>query len=67
MSIYAASNGVAFLPASIPADHEFGQVLAALREALDLTELHLTGGEPTLHPDVARLTRSPWRRGSPSR
>jgi cyclic pyranopterin phosphate synthase len=57
MSIYAASNGAAFLPALIPADHEFGQVLAALREALDLTELHLTGGEPTLHPDVARLTK----------
>lgn len=28
----------------------------ALRDALELDELHLTGGEPTLHPGVARLT-----------
>lgn len=57
VSIYAATNGAAFLPAAIPDDEEFGHTLAALRDALDLTEVHLTGGEPTLHPAVARLTR----------
>lgn len=56
MSIYAATNGVTFLPAAIPANVEFGHAIAALRDALDLTEVHLTGGEPTLHPAVAKLT-----------
>ncbi len=56
-SIYAATNGATFLPASMPASDEFGDAITALREALELTELHLTGGEPTLHPGVARLTR----------
>lgn len=57
VSIYAATNGAAFLPAAILDDEEFGRTLATLRDALDLTEVHLTGGEPTLHPAVARLTR----------
>jgi molybdenum cofactor biosynthesis enzyme MoaA len=57
VSIYAASNGAPFLPAPIPADDEFGRVLAELRDALQLTEVHLTGGEPTLHPAVASLTK----------
>jgi hypothetical protein len=57
VSIYTKHNGADFLPAVVPADAEFGQVLATLRDVLDLHELHLTGGEPTLHPDVAALTR----------
>jgi cyclic pyranopterin phosphate synthase len=57
VSIYAASNGARFLPAPIPADERFGEVLAAMRDALELDEVHLTGGEPTLHPAVARLTK----------
>lgn len=56
VSIYAATNGATFLPAAILADEEFAAALIALRHALDFTELHLTGGEPTLHPDVAKLT-----------
>lgn len=63
VSIYAASNGAAFLPAPMPADDEFGDVVAALRDALDLTELHLTGGEPTLHPAVAKLAAIAVRAG----
>lgn len=57
VSIYAATNGARFLPAPIPATEKFAEVLVALRDALDLTEVHLTGGEPTLHPAVAKLTR----------
>lgn len=56
MSIYAATNGVTFLPTAIPANAEFRHAIAALRDALNLTEVHLTGGEPTLHPAVAKLT-----------
>lgn len=57
VSIYAATNGAAFLPATIRDGQEFGHTLTVLRDALDLTEVHLTGGEPTLHPAVARLTK----------
>jgi molybdenum cofactor biosynthesis enzyme MoaA len=57
MSIYAETNGAAFLPAPMSADGEFGHVLGVLRDALDLSELHLTGGEPTVHPAVAKLVR----------
>lgn len=56
VSIYAATNGAGFLPAAVPADEEFGRALASLRDALGFTEVHLTGGEPTLHPSVAKLT-----------
>lgn len=56
VSIYAATNGARFLPAAISANDEFRRALTRLRQALDLTEVHLTGGEPTLHPAVARLT-----------
>ncbi|WP_238598758.1 radical SAM protein [Saccharothrix sp. ALI-22-I] len=57
VSIYAATNGAAFLPAPVPANEQLGHALAALRDAMHLTEVHLTGGEPTLHPAVARLTK----------
>lgn len=56
VSIYAGTNGASFLPAAVPADDRFRYVLASLRDALNLTEVHLTGGEPTLHPAVAKLT-----------
>lgn len=56
-SIYAATNGADFLPAPMVADAEFGTVLGLLRDGLALDELHLTGGEPTLHPAVDKLTR----------
>nr|WP_069166719.1 radical SAM protein [Nocardia altamirensis] len=63
MSIYAETNGATFLPASVPADDEFAHALTALGEALELTQVHLTGGEPTLHPAVAGLTKIAARAG----
>lgn len=57
VSIYATTNGATFLSAPIPDDENFGQTLVLLRDSFNLTEVHLTGGEPTLHPAVARLTR----------
>ena len=56
-SIYAATNGAAFLPSTIPPDEGFARALQRLRESMDLTELHLTGGEPTLHPRLPELVR----------
>lgn len=59
-SIYLSTNGARFLPAVVSPDEEFFQVLRQLRSALDVDELHLTGGEPSLHPmlpEIIRLAR----------
>lgn len=55
VSIYATTNGARFLPARITPDAEFSDVLASLRDTLGLDELHLTGGEPSLHPRLAAI------------
>lgn len=55
VSIYASTNGAAFLPAPVLPGNEYVQALTALRDALDVRELHLTGGEPTLHPGLPKL------------
>jgi len=55
MSIYAATNGATFLPATIPADEGFTHALNQLGDHMGFTELHLTGGEPTLHPHLTDL------------
>ncbi|WP_304452101.1 radical SAM protein [Nocardiopsis sp. YSL2] len=55
MSIYAATNGSSFLPSTIPPDENFSHALDRLRESMGFTELHLTGGEPTLHPRLPEL------------
>jgi cyclic pyranopterin phosphate synthase len=57
MSIYAKTNGATFLPAAVRPGPEFADALTALREKLELSEVHFTGGEPTLHPSLAELTR----------
>lgn len=54
-SIYIPINGASFLPATMFPDEDFTSSLTALRDALGLTELHLTGGEPSLHPRLPRL------------
>ena len=55
VSIYTGSNGAAFLPAPVLPDTDYVHALTALRDALDLRELHLTGGEPTLHSGLPKL------------
>ncbi|MEV0395392.1 radical SAM protein [Polymorphospora rubra] len=55
VSIYLATNGATFLPATIAPDDAFASALVRLREALSLEELHLTGGEPSLHPRLAEI------------
>jgi cyclic pyranopterin phosphate synthase len=39
-------------------DEEFADALSLLRDALDLDEVHLTGGEPTLHPRLPDIVRT---------
>ncbi|MFI0860373.1 radical SAM protein [Streptomyces smyrnaeus] len=55
VSIYAATNGSRFLSAPVFPDEAFRHALTQLREALDFNEVHLTGGEPTLHPRLPQL------------
>jgi molybdenum cofactor biosynthesis enzyme MoaA len=57
VSIYIGSNGAMFVPATVLPDAEFASALGRLSLALDLNELHLTGGEPTLRPGLADLVR----------
>jgi cyclic pyranopterin phosphate synthase len=63
VSIYLDTNGANFLPARIPADADFALALAAVRGSLPTTEVHFTGGEPTLHPDLPGLIRVARRLG----
>ena len=63
VSIYLGSNGARFLPGTVTPDLEFSRSLARLRDALTVDELHLTGGEPTLHPQLAEVTAAARRAG----
>ncbi|MGX6601701.1 radical SAM protein [Micromonosporaceae bacterium Da 78-11] len=63
VSIYLASNGARFLPATVAPDEEFVGALRTLKDALGLNELHLTGGEPTLHPRLAEVIRAAGQTG----
>ncbi|MCE7079857.1 radical SAM protein [Streptomyces sp. ST2-7A] len=55
VSIYAATNGARFLSAPILPTGEFQNCLDRLRESMGFNEVHLTGGEPTLHPRLPAL------------
>lgn len=57
VSIYTNTNGARFLPAPVLPDDDYVHALVRLRDALDLHELHLTGGEPTLHAGLPRLVQ----------
>ncbi|SEM73468.1 radical SAM protein [Lihuaxuella thermophila] len=58
VSIYTATNGVRFLPGMVIPDEEFTHSLNLLRDSLGLNELHLTGGEPTLHPQLTEIIQT---------
>jgi len=45
VSIYTRANGVAFLAAPVQPDADYVDAITALRDALDIREVHLTGGE----------------------
>ncbi|MFF3749627.1 radical SAM protein [Streptomyces sp. NPDC002018] len=55
VSIYLRTNGAGFLPERIKPDSDFALALAAVRGSLPTDEVHFTGGEPTLHPDLPGL------------
>lgn len=55
VSVFASTNGVDFIPGSMQADENLRESFGALRDELDLNELHLTGGEPTLNKNLADI------------
>ncbi|GGU57881.1 hypothetical protein GCM10010211_23450 [Streptomyces albospinus] len=63
VSIYLSTNSASFLPERIKADSDFASALAAVRGSLPTTEVHFTGGEPTLHPELPALVRIARRLG----
>lgn len=61
VSVFEHSNGVNFIPGTMLPDQEFDNALDTLASSLGTRELHLTGGEPTLHqslPELIRMARS---------
>jgi len=63
VSIYLGTNGAKFLPATVAPDAELTSTLELLRDTLQVNELHLTGGEPTLHPRLSELVALGVRSG----
>ncbi|MFF9779022.1 radical SAM protein [Streptomyces sp. NPDC013978] len=55
VSIYLATNGARFTAAPVFPDETFRTALRELRDALGFEEVHLTGGEPTLHPKLSAI------------
>jgi cyclic pyranopterin phosphate synthase len=56
-SIYVKSNRVTFLPSIVMPDERFRITLMKLQERFNFQEVHLTGGEPTLHPKLPELVK----------
>jgi len=58
ISVFSADNGVDFIPGRMdPDDANYERSLSLLRRTLDLNELHLTGGEPTLHTKLSEIVQ----------
>lgn len=55
VSVFSQTNAVDFLPGKMMPDQKFAESLAIMRDGLGLNELHMTGGEPTLHPELPGL------------
>jgi molybdenum cofactor biosynthesis enzyme MoaA len=55
VSIYLRTNGVDFVATAVPADERFSVMLRTMKVSLGITEVHFTGGEPSLHPRLVDL------------
>ncbi|UED84748.1 radical SAM protein [Streptomyces profundus] len=55
VSVYAETNGVSFLSAKMRPDMAFRRAVRTVARAFDADEVHLTGGEPTLHAEISAL------------
>lgn len=55
VSVFTETNGVDFVPGAMKPGKEFGENLVKLKDAINLDELHLTGGEPTLNGQLSEM------------
>lgn len=58
VSIFEQTNGVDFIPGTMKADEDFKKSLATMMVLTGSNELHLTGGEPTLHRELPQLIKA---------
>jgi cyclic pyranopterin phosphate synthase len=58
VSIYLGTNGVDFVSGMVKPDEAFSSALETLGDSVPFDEVHLTGGEPTLHPQLPEIVRS---------
>ena len=63
VSVFEQSNGVDFVPGIMEPDEAFSASLEKMRLSIGATELHLTGGEPTLHRSLPNLISNARRAG----
>lgn len=54
-SIYLRTNGSKFLSSAMQPNESLRFAITSLCSTLDLDEVHLTGGEPTLHPKLPEI------------
>lgn len=57
VSVFQIDNGVSFHPGVVMPDGDFLDALLSLKEKLGINEIHMTGGEPTMHPKFFNLTK----------
>lgn len=57
VSVFQEKNGVDFIPGMMRPDDSFKASLELMMATTGSRELHLTGGEPTLHKDLPEMIR----------
>lgn len=55
VSVFEENNGVNFLPGTMQPNKKFENALRVMSKAIGCRELHLTGGEPTLHSSLPEI------------
>lgn len=63
VSIFEKTNNVDFIPGTMQPDDNFLGSLLQTKQALGIKEVHLTGGEPTLHPMLPQIVAMAARAG----
>ncbi|RWZ78724.1 MAG: radical SAM protein [Candidatus Microsaccharimonas sossegonensis] len=57
VSIYLSTNGADFVSGNVQPDIALQEAVRSIDNLVDIHEVHLTGGEPTLHPRLPEIVR----------
>ncbi|MDO4780847.1 MAG: radical SAM protein [Candidatus Saccharibacteria bacterium] len=63
VSVFENRNGVNFLPGTMRPGSDFDEIIETLISSLGIKEIHLTGGEPTLHRSLPEIIKSITSKG----